>query len=167
MSGDRVLAVIFSLIAIAFLYLVWVGPRYNSMHGETAWSPAPSPVGTSGHQPFLDSAVSESSMRTVRAITSAEDPLKLVGRRIEFYLNAPYPLDPRGFWVGNNENRLLVVYAPNVITSPQTGRAVRISGTVQAIPSVEEQTSWGLDASQRQDVEREKVYVLADTVRAR
>ena len=106
-------------------------------------------------------------MRTVRAITSAEDPLKLVGRRIEFYLNAPYPLDPRGFWVGNNENRLLVVYAPNVITSPQTGRAVRISGTVQAIPSVEEQTSWGLDASQRQDVEREKVYVLADTVRAR
>jgi len=167
MTGDKVLGIVFGGIAITFFCMAWVGPRYSSIHGDEARSPRLAPVGTAGHAPFLDTAVSEDSMRTIRMITAADDPPQLVGRRIDLDLKAPYLVDPRAFWVGSNDDRVLVVFARDVTTKPKTGQPIRISGKVREIPSIEEQISWGLDAHQRQEVEQEKVYILADAVTAR
>src|SRR5262245_60896973 len=161
--GDRVLGIIFSAIGIAVLCFAWVIPRYESMRGRTPMDPRAFPTATSGRVPMIDTAVSDASMREIQAIASADDPLQLVGRRIELDLKGPYLVDRReSFWVGDNDHHVLVAFGRGSDTGFRTGQSIHLSGTIQPVPPVPEQRNWGLDAEQRDDLERGKVYILAD-----
>jgi hypothetical protein len=161
---DRVLGIIFGGIAIAVFSMSWVYPRYESIHGDEVPSPRPAVVGTSGRALTLDTAVSDSSMRQIRRITDADDPLQLVGRRVELDLKAPDLFNPRGFWVGDNDHHVLVVLPRDTAIGAHIGQAIHLSGTVQAVPSADEQRDWGLDASLREELEGQKVYIRADKI---
>jgi hypothetical protein len=86
------------------------------------------------------------------------------------------------FWVGEKDNRLLVVMDRDRRTSSQrqrgevaahdiapvhSGETANITGTIQKLPSyTEAMYSWGLSRDDWDDLASRPIYIRADVVRA-
>jgi len=166
-------------IIVLVVALAYTWPYFRSRHG-TGVSPAGTPpVGTTGQQNGGASEDSPATLHDLETVTGSTDPHELIGRRVDFHLKAADINNDTSFWVGNKDNRLLVVLgrdnrsnaqrdrgtpSPNDIKPAAPGQMVHITGLIEGIPNVEARYSWGLNESVRRALKDQKVYIRADHV---
>ena len=140
----------------------------------------PGTVGTSGTlNPDQDSAAGpDHIIRELSTITGANDGHQFVGRRVE--LNAPIHqhINDTAFWIGEGDNRLLVVLARDNRDGAErqrgepadtgltldAGHRAAIAGSIQQVPYSEAMYSWGLTTTDRAELMDRRVYLKADSV---
>jgi hypothetical protein len=179
MKHTAVWATFFSIVVL-IVALTWAGPYVRSRQG-TAVSPRGNPpVATNGHLSRSDPEDSPATLHDLETLTGAVDPHELIGSRVDLHVMVAEDLnDYTSFWVGNKDNRILVVLerdsrsdaqrehgapSPNDITRAVPGQTVHITGTIQDIPFAEAISSWELNDSQRQELQDQKVYIRAEHV---
>ena len=139
-------------------------------------------VGTGGRAPTVPSAgePDAAAIRDLETITGVNDRNPLVGRKVELHVPVAAGANDYAFWVGEADNRLLVVpqrdrrdskvrqeggVADHGISSPlDAGTIVAISGSLQRLPKPEERYSWQLTDKEQQEAAAMGVYLRADTV---
>jgi len=173
-------------IVVVVAALMWViaammrATPYQGSGQGTAVSPASSPpVGTAGRDARNELTESPATLHDLETVTGTVDPHELIGRTVDFHLKVADVNNYTSFWVGNQDNRMLVVLgrdnrsdaqrargapSPNDIKPAAPGQMVHITGTIQAIPNAEARFSWGLNDSQRAALDDQKVYIRADHV---
>jgi hypothetical protein len=154
---------------------------------ESFYKDPASPVGTSGllttataGQPAGTSAAAE-PIQDLSTILGTDNPRTLVGRRVEISVPVVQDQTLTKFWIGPQEDRMLVVLARDTrdggerqasvppqhgIVPLRRGQGAVVSGVVERVPRPEERASWDLTAAQTRDVERRGVYIRADKVTA-
>ena len=171
-------AIYVGLIALGIALLVaW--PYYRSRHG-TGISPLGNPpVGTSGHEGAPEAEEPPATLHDLETVTGAVDPHELIGRRVDFHVKVADIANNTSFWVGNKDNRMLVVLgrdnrsdaqrdhgnaSPNDIQPVKPGQTARVTGTIEGLPDAEGRFSWGLNDSVRRELKDQKVYIRATNV---
>lgn len=158
-------------VAAMVVVLGWLGP-YFGIHHVTG--PASSGVafaqGTAGRdEPDLtDAVVSPSTIQEIETITGAIDGHELIGRRVDLRLKATGVTSRGAFWVGPQDNRVLVAPArgEQTVQRPvQEGEAVTILGTILEMPNARERLSWGLTAPDLVQLTEQRIYIRADRIR--
>lgn len=160
--------------------LAYVWPYQRSRQGTGVGAVGDPPVGTAGREAADEPGESPATLHDLETVTGAVDPHELIGRRVDFHLKVADINNSTSFWVGNNDNRMLVVLgrdnrnqaqrvhgdpSPNDIKLAAPGQMVRITGTIEGIPSAEARYSWGLNDPQHGDqLKDQKVYIRADHV---
>jgi len=134
-------------------------------------------VGVPGDHVF-DSAPT-GVIHDIDTITGQVDAHPLVGRKVDLHVPVAGSANDQAFWVGEKDNRLLVVprrdhrdsverqaglLADHGIAPLESGKTAAISGSIQRIPNDEEMYSWGLTADDRREVARQGIYLRADTI---
>jgi hypothetical protein len=138
-------------------------------------------VGTAGRaaaQPVSETD-SPAVIREVETITGLVDRHPLVGREVDLHVPIAGLANDRAFWVGEKDNRLLVVpqrdrrtgaerqeglLADNRVAPLETGKIAAISGSIQKLPTAEEMFGWGLTQLDKREVASMGVYLRADAV---
>jgi hypothetical protein len=107
------------------------------------------------------------------------DGHELVGRRVDLHVTVSDIANDVAFWVGEKDNRVLVVMArdnrdgarrqsggvaSHGIVPVHRGQQAAISGTVQRLPKAEEMFSWGLTNNEAAQLEGRPIYIRADRV---
>ena len=152
-------------------------PSHNAwMHGTAAPSGA---VGTSGAGPEAEDQPDAAVIRDIETITGITDRHPLIGRKVELHVPVAGQANDQAFWIGSNDNRVLVVpsrdhrdgrerqeglLASNDVAPLEAGETAAISGSIQKLPPPEERLSWGLTRRDQQEVAAVGVYLRADTV---
>jgi hypothetical protein len=105
-------------------------------------------VGTTGHA-MAEPEDSPATLHDLETATGAVDQNELIGRRVDFHVTVAGLADSTSFWVGNKDNRMLVVLGPDPIQSVKAGQMARITGTIEGLPK---------------PLNDQKVYIRADNV---
>jgi hypothetical protein len=166
-------------IVALVLALMWGWPYFRSRHGTGVSAVSTPSVGTTGQQNGGVAEDSPATLHDLETVTGSTDPHELIGRRVDFHLRAEDINNDASFWVGNKDNRMLVVLgpdnrrnaqrdrgapSPNDIKPAGPGQMVHITGTIEGVPNEEARYSWGLKDSQRRALKDQKVYIRADRV---
>jgi hypothetical protein len=144
------------------------------------------PVGTSGRETAPDTGdnpgsaavVPPAPIQDLDTITGINDGRELVGQRVDLHVPVQEHINDVAFWVGSDDNRLLVVLARDDRDDVQrqkglpssskvqalNGAPAAISGTVQALPRAELMQSWGLTNADWAELMQRKIYIRADNV---
>ena len=85
------------------------------------------PVGTAGHAPAPGADESPATLHDLETMTGVLDPHQLLGWHVDLHVKVGGILDARSFWIGRNDNRVLVV----AMTPVQPGQTVWITGTIE------------------------------------
>ena len=136
--------------------LMWAAPYHQSRAG-TGGSPLGNPpVGTAGREAANEPDESPATLHDLETVTGSVDPHELIGGRVDFHLKVADINNNTSFWVGNKDNRMLVVHsAPsNDIEPAALGQMVRITGTIESIPN----------AAFGDQLKDQKVYIRAEHV---
>jgi hypothetical protein len=158
-------------VAAMIVILGWLGPYFGRGH---LTGPASSGIlyaeATAGReQPDVtDTVVPPSTIQEIETITGAVDGHELIGRRVELRLKATGVTSQGVFWVGPQDNHVLV--APARDKQParrpvREGEAVTIVGTVLEMPNAEQRLSWGLTAPDLVQLTDQRIYIRADRIR--
>lgn len=156
-------------------------PSYNAwMHGTAPSSPdRQGAVGTSGTSPATEDAPNPAVIRDIETITGIIDGHPLIGRKVELHVPVAGWANDQAFWIGANDNRVLVVpqrdhrdgparqeglVASNSVAPLEAGETAIIFGTIQKLPPPEARLSWGLTKRDEREVAASGVYLRADTV---
>src|SRR4029453_16749174 len=138
-------------IVAVFAAWMWAAPYQRSGEGSAASPVRNPPVGTAGREAANEPEESPATLHDLETVTGTVDPHELIGRRVDFHVQVADINNDTSFWVGNKDNRLLVVrfhgaLSPNDIPPPLTsGQTVRITGTIESVPNDEARYSWGLN----------------------
>jgi hypothetical protein len=141
----------------------------------------PGTVGTSGTlSPDQDSGAGAAGhiIRELSTITGVNDGHQFVGRRVELSAPINQHINDIAFWIGEGDNRLLVVLARDDRDGAErqrgepadkgltldAGRRAAVAGTIQQVPYAEAMYSWGLTNSDRAELMDRRVYLRADSV---
>ena len=137
--------------------LMWVGPYHRSRHGTGISAVGYPPVGTAGHEGADEPDESPATLHDLETVTGTVDPHELIGRRVDFHVKVADINNYTSFWVGNKDNRMLVVHGGSSPTNINPAQTVRITGTIEGIPIAE--------ASAFDDqLKDQKVYIRAEHV---
>jgi hypothetical protein len=147
---------------------MWAASYPQSRAGTGAGPVGNPPVGTSGREADQPEE-SPATLHDLETLTGTVDPHELIGQTVDFHVKVADINDYASFWVGNKDNRMLVVPlhgvpSPNDVKPAAAGQMVHITGTIEGIPNAEARYSWGLNDSQRRALEDEKVYIRAEHV---
>jgi hypothetical protein len=156
-----------------------LGPYFGSHHltfgshhqtTEPASSGVPYAEGTAGRDEpdVTDAVVSPSTIQEIETITGAIDGHELIGRRVELRLKATGVTSQGAFWVGPQDNHVLVAPArgEQVVRRPvREGEAVTIMGTILEMPNARQRLSWGLTAPDLVQLTDQRIYIRADRIR--
>ncbi len=120
------------------------------------------------------SAANADPITDVMVIVTPVDRTPLVGRRVRFdNVRVQKMVGDRGFFIGPNNNQRLFVRLTRAL---DTGRAEEIinvnqgqvrtlGGTIRQLPNIDEvRSQWGLNAQEVTALERDRVYLEADTI---
>ena len=135
--------------------LMWEGNYMRGRHGAGASPVSDPPVGTAGHASADEPDESPSTLHDLETVTGAVDPHELIGRRVDFHVKVADINDYTSFWVGSEDNRMLVIHgtpSAHDINPAAPGQLVRITGTIEDFPNAE--TAF----------KDEKVYIRAEHV---
>ena len=177
-------AAVLAVAAVA----VWMSPRGGGgrdlgaglVRTETG---NPGTVGTSG---TLDAGQGSdvtdgNTIRDLTTITGANDGNQFVGRRVSLSAPVSQHLNDTAFWIGEGDNRLLVVLARDdrdgaerqrgepadkSLGNLEVGHRATIAGSIQRVPYSEAMYSWGLTNTDRAELMDRRVYLRADSVTA-
>lgn len=148
----------------------------NAANSETA-------VGTSGRtrEVATDAGIdSPATIKELDTITGDNDGHELVGRKVDLHVPVQSRANNVSFWVGEKDNRLLVVVdrdrrtssqrqsgeiAPATFAPLHAGESADIAGTIQKLPYTEAMYSWGLSRQDWDALASHPVYIRADAVR--
>jgi len=136
--------------------LMWAGPYSLSRHGTGVSAVSNPPVGTAGRERADEPDESPATLHDLETVTGTVDPHELIGQRVDFHVHVADINNDTSFWVGNKDNRMLVVHGvpfSTDVTPEAPGQMVRITGTIEGIPNAE--------ASAFED---QKVYIRAEHV---
>lgn len=151
--------------------LGWLGPYFGSRHlTGPASSGVPYAEATAGRDEpdIAGAAVSPSTIQEIETITGAIDGHELIGRRVDLRLKATGVTSKGAFWVGTQDNRVLVAPAPGerIASRPvREGEAVTILGTILEMPNASQRLSWGLAAPDLIQLTDQRIYIRADRIR--
>lgn len=166
-------------VAVLVIALMVAWPHYRSRRGTTTSPMGNPPVGTAGHESARGPEDSPATVHDLDTVLRTVDQNELIGRRVDFHVKVADVNNSTSFWVGNKDNRMLVVIArdnrsdaqrdrgapsTNGIQAVQAGQAARITGRIEGIPPAEARYSWGINDSVRRALSDQKVYIRADTV---
>jgi hypothetical protein len=99
-------------IVALVLALMWGWPYFRSRHGTGVSAVSTPSVGTTGQQNGGVAEDSPATLHDLETVTGSTDPHELIGRRVDFHLRAEDINNDASFWVGNKDNRMLVVLGP-------------------------------------------------------
>ena len=136
--------------------LMWAGPYHPSRLSTRVSAVGNPPVGTAGHAGANEPDESPATLHDLETLTGTVDPHELIGQRVDFHVKVADINNYTSFWVGNKDNRMLVVRSaasPNDIKPAAQGQMVRITGTIEGIPNAEARA-----------FEDQKVYIRAEHV---
>ena len=154
-------------------------PLLNSMQTGVPTVGEAGAVGTAGRDRSAAEAMLVYSIHEVETITGLVDRRPLIGRKVELHVPVAAIANDQAFWVGEKDNRLLVVptrdhrdpverqaglITGNGIAPLESGSTAVISGTIQPMPIAEQVSSWGLTTQDREELAARGVYVRADRV---
>jgi hypothetical protein len=92
-----------------------------------------SPVGTAGHDSAPEPDDSPATLHDLETLTGSVDPHELIGTRVDFHVRVRDVNDDMSFWIGNRDNRILVV--PDGVVSNgsalDAGRTARVIGSIE------------------------------------
>ena len=112
------------LLAAGFTALLAVGlwpvPRNERVEAER-------PVGTAGYAPAPEADESPATLHDLETMSGVLDPHQLIGWHVDFHVRVGGVQDGTSFWIGRNDNRVVVV----AMTPVQPGQPVRIIGTIE------------------------------------
>ena len=170
---------VYSGIATLAVVLMLAWPHYRSRLG-TGTSPISNPpIGTTGHENAPPPEDSPATLHDLDTVLRVVDQNELIGRRVDFHVKVGDVNNYTSFWVGNKDNRMLVVLgrdnrseaqrdrgrpSPNGIQPVKVGQTARITGTIEGIPPAEARYSWGINDSVRRALKNQKVYIRADNL---
>ena len=118
-------------------------------------------------------------IQELETITGSVDGQQLIGRRVDLHVTVQDVANDTAFWVGEGDNRLLVVTgrdnrnankrqagvpAAHGILPVRPGQQATISGTIQRLPKAEEMFSWQLTRTDAAELADRQFYIRADTV---
>ena len=155
MGRTAIWATFFGALALV-VALMWVEPYHRSRQASGASVVGDPPVGTAGHKGADEPDESPATLHDLETVTGMVDPHELIGGRVDFHVKVADINNYTSFWVGNKDNRMLVVHgapSPNDIQPTATGEMVRITGTIEGIPNAEARA-----------FEDQKVYIRAEHV---
>jgi len=158
-------------VAAMVVLLGWLGPYFGTRHlTGPASSGIPNAEATAGReQPeATDAVVPPSTIQEIETITGAVDGHELIGRRVELRLKASGVTSQGAFWVGPQDNHVLVAPArdkPTTRRPVREGEAVTILGTVLEMPNAKQRLSWGLTAPDLVQLTDQRIYIRADRIR--
>jgi hypothetical protein len=169
-------------IIVLVMALAWGWPYSRSRQGTGVSAVGNGMVGTTGVTGQPTGGQPEDSLATLHdleTLTGATDPHELIGSRVDFHVKVADINNYTSFWVGTKDNRMLVVLgrdnrtdaqryhgnaSPNDIKPVEAGQSVHITGMIEGIPHAEARYSWGLNDSQRRELDDQKVYIRAQRV---
>jgi hypothetical protein len=190
----RGLALVAVVFALVILGAVWAYQRDGGEGERVARTPAPElshgssgVTGTSGQDLPREAdansgpaaVVPPAIIQELETITGRVDGQELIGRRVDLHVRVQDIANDTAFWVGEGDNRLLVVMgrdnrnttkraagvpAAHGILPANAGQQVAISGSVQRLPKAEEMYSWQLTRTDAAELADRKFYIRADSV---
>lgn len=134
-------------------------------------------IGTTGRDRSVAESLVVYSVHELEGIPA--DREALIGHKVELHMAVDDIANDQAFWVGDKDSRLLVVpsrdhrdiverqaglIAGNNIAPLETGKTAVVSGTIEAMPAIEETYSWGLSTRDREELASRGVYLRADTI---
>jgi hypothetical protein len=160
---------------------VWMSPAGRGRGLVRTETGNPGTVGTSGTlTEGQDSGEAPgNTIRDLSTITGINDGNQLVGRRVALSAPVNQHINDIAFWIGEGDNRLLVVLAHDDrdgadrprggladkgLGSLDVGQQAAIAGSIQRVPYSEAIYSWGLIGTDRAELMDRRVYLRADTV---
>lgn len=165
----RLMWVVAAGVVTMAVLLAWLGPYFGSYLTGPASSGIPYAEGTAGRdEPEVTDAVPPSTIQEIETITGAVDGHELIGRRVELRLKATGVTSQGAFWVGPQDNHILVAPArdePAARRPVQEGEAVTILGTILEMPNARQRLSWGLTAPDLVQLTDQRIYIRADRIR--
>jgi hypothetical protein len=161
------LLVMFAIGVFIYPDLVDRSPTRNRDSGASSSGTAP--IGTAG----LDAGA---VIRELDTITGSNDGHELIGRKVDLHVTIEQHINDVAFWIGNADNRILVVLGrdnrdgadrqrgrPSSTSLQATGGSpVAVSGTIQGLPRPEAMYSWGLTNADRDELHQRRIYIRAD-----
>jgi hypothetical protein len=93
-----------------------------------------SAVGTAGHGSAPEPDDSPATLHDLETLTGTVDPHELIGTRVDFHVRVRDVNDDMSFWIGNQDNRILVVHngvVPNGSAPLDAGRTARVIGSIE------------------------------------
>jgi len=90
--------------------LMWAGPYSLSRHGTGVSAVSNPPVGTAGRERADEPDESPATLHDLETVTGTVDPHELIGQRVDFHVHVADINNDTSFWVGNKDNRMLVVH---------------------------------------------------------
>ena len=118
-------AVLLGVLALV-VGLLGAGPYFRSRHGAS--SVGNSPVGTAGHE-TPEPEDSPATLHDLETLTGAIDQHELIGSRVDLHVKLGDINNDMSFWVGNKDNRVLVVHSR--IEPFKAGQTARIIGSIE------------------------------------
>src|SRR5207237_3417157 len=97
-------------------------------------------VGTAGRDASVpEPEDSPATLHDLETVTGSLDPHELIGTRVDFDLKVGEINDDASFWVGTQDNPMLVVLgrdkaSASGIQPVKRGEMARVTGTIEAIP---------------------------------
>jgi hypothetical protein len=148
--------------------LGWLGTYGRHLTGPASGG-IPYAEGTAGgDEPDVREAVPPSTIQEIETITGAVDGHELIGRRVELRLKATGVTSQGAFWVGPQDNHVLVAPArgEQVVRRPvREGEAVTILGSILEMPNSKQRLSWGLAAPDLVQLTDQRIYIRANRIR--
>lgn len=92
-----------------------------------------SAVGTAGHDSAPEPDDSPATLHDLETLTGTVDPHELIGTRVDFHVRVRGINDDRSFWIGDKDNRILVVrngLVSNDGAPLDAGRTARVIGSI-------------------------------------
>ena len=163
---------------VAVLLVVWAissAERGESARKASAGEPAA--VRTSGISAKI--AYPDDTARALEQMTGATSEATLIGRHVEVEASPDQVDGPTVFWADTRHGgQVLVMLARDrrteaqryssqvapVSMEAQPGREVKVSGTIQRVPSAADRSSWGFYDPAHDDALTARVYLKADGV---
>lgn len=152
-----------------------------SVRAATTDGRAVGTAGTTGATPTDTASESAATIKELETITGTNDGHELVGRKVDLHVPVQSRANNVSFWVGEKDNRMLVVMdrdrrtptdrqrgavADNPISPTHAGQQADITGTIQKLPRVEAMYSWGLSRDDWNELASRPLYIRADAVRS-
>jgi hypothetical protein len=124
---------------IGIVALIWVAPYHGGRQDTGVSVVGDPPVGTAGREEANQQDESPATLHDLETVTGTVDPHELIGTRVDFHVKVADINNYTSFWIANQDNRMLVVLgrapSPNDIKPAAPGQMVRITGTIEGIPS--------------------------------
>ena len=125
-----------------------------------AGAATPGAIGTSGTvepEPFPQAVI-----REVETITGSLDGYELIGRRVDLHASVRDAASDVAFWMGDGDNRILVVMPDGHRQRTAGQQQAAIVGTVQRVPKAETTLQWRLTPTDAAELSDRRIYIRAD-----